>query len=94
MATLLLSGCQSVQIEQQEEHQARLARVLEGFAALEANEIKEWESPRYDVLRKHMVNNTDNITPEMLGSDKKPTVEEKDAIFEWANFGMEMNKER
>jgi uncharacterized protein YceK len=94
ITALLLSGCQSVEIEQQEEHQARLAHVLAGYEKLETREAEEWQSSRYDVLRKHMVYNLDNITSEMLMSDQKPDFEERDAVFEWANFGLEINKER
>ena len=93
-AALLLSGCRSAQIEQQEEHEAQIAHVLADFAVLETRERTEWALPKYDILRKHLVQGTGDITPEIAASDTKPSHEEKDAIYEWANFGLGINKER
>ncbi len=94
MTAILLLGCQSVEIEQQLQHQARLASFLDEYAVLENKETEEWKSTSYDVLRQHMPNNPDGISADMLASGQKPTPEEKDAIFEWANFGMESTKEK
>lgn len=94
MTALLLVGCQSVEIEQQEEHRAKLDRVLEDFAALDARETEEWALSKYDVLRTHIAYNADDISPEMLASDQMPGFEEREAIYEWANFGLGINKER
>lgn len=90
----ILFGCRSAQIEQQEKNRSTMADVLDRFKELDAREAAEWQSTKYDALRPHLAYEDDAITDEMLQSDKEPEQTEKDALFEWAEFGAHLNEQR